>query len=66
MAGEFGTQFMPEMKIAHYENNAWSQAERVPSDSLSIHPGGHVLHYASTCFEGLKAFRHDDGSIQIF
>src|SRR5690606_28141174 len=26
----------------------------------------HVLHYASTCFEGLKAFRHDDGSVNIF
>ena len=31
-----------------------------------MHPGAHVLHYASTCFEGLKAFRHEDGSVQIF
>ncbi len=66
MAGEFGTQFMPEMTIAHYGDSAWSDVKQVPSDSVSMHPGAHVLHYASTCFEGLKAFRHDDGSVQIF
>jgi branched-chain amino acid aminotransferase len=25
-----------------------------------------VLHYSSTCFEGLKAFKHEDGSVHIF
>lgn len=38
----------------------------VSSDSISMHPGSHVLHYSSTCFEGLKAFRHEDGSIKVF
>jgi len=38
----------------------------VSSDSLPMHPGSHVLHYSSTCFEGLKAFRQRDGSIKIF
>lgn len=38
----------------------------VSSDHISLHPGAHVLHYASTCFEGLKAFRHDDGSVHVF
>ena len=66
MAGEFGTQFMPEMTIAHYADGAWGDVERVSSNSISMHPGAHVLHYASTCFEGLKAFRHEDGSVQIF
>lgn len=38
----------------------------VPSNSIQLHPGAHVLHYASTCFEGLKAFRHADGSVKVF
>lgn len=38
----------------------------VASDSIQLHPGAHVLHYSSTCFEGLKAFRHADGSIHVF
>lgn len=64
--GAFGTEFMPEMTLAVYENESWSQPSLVSSDSIQLHPGAHVLHYASTCFEGLKAFRHDDGSIHFF
>lgn len=62
----FGTEFMPEMALTSYSNNNWSKAEHVASDSISMHPGAHVLHYSSTCFEGLKAFSHADGSINIF
>ena len=62
----FGTVFMPEMAISWFDGDNWSEAECVASDSLQLHPGAHVLHYASTCFEGLKAFRHKDGSIKIF
>ncbi|MDF2182510.1 branched-chain amino acid aminotransferase [Neptuniibacter sp. CAU 1671] len=66
MATAFGTVFMPEMAISWFDGSAWSTPEMVPSDSLQLHPGAHVLHYASTCFEGLKAFRHEDGSVKIF
>ena len=62
----FGTVFMPEMAISWFDGSRWSEAEIVASDSLRLHPGAHVLHYSSTCFEGLKAFRHSDGSIRIF
>ncbi len=62
----FGTVFMPEMIISRFDGKAWSRAEVVSSDSIQLHPGAHVLHYASTCFEGLKAFRHQDGSIKVF
>lgn len=62
----FGTVFMPEMITSEYNGTQWSQPAVVPSDSLTLHPGAHVFHYASTCFEGLKAFRHEDGSINIF
>ncbi len=62
----FGTVFLPEMAISWFDGEAWSPAEMVSSNSIQLHPGAHVLHYASTCFEGLKAFRHADGSIKIF
>ena len=65
MAGEFGTRFMDKMVVSHFADG-WSDARIVPSDSISLHPGAHVLHYASTCFEGLKAFRQVDGSVAIF
>lgn len=62
----FGTVFMPKMALATYENNAWTEASIVDCDSIALHPGAHVLHYSSTCFEGLKAFKHEDGSVNIF
>ncbi|MEH6557723.1 MAG: branched-chain amino acid aminotransferase [Oceanicoccus sp.] len=62
----FGTVFMPEMALTRFDGEQWSTFEMVASDSISLHPGAHVLHYASTCFEGLKAFRHSDGSVKIF
>ncbi|EXJ12344.1 MULTISPECIES: branched-chain amino acid aminotransferase [Nitrincola] len=66
MAAAFGTVFMPEMAISWFDGSSWSPVEMVPSDSLTLHPGAHVLHYSSTCFEGLKAFKHEDGSVNIF
>lgn len=62
----FGSVFMPEMALARFDGNSWSESSIVSADSISLHPGAHVLHYASTCFEGLKAFRHEDGNIALF
>lgn len=62
----FGSVLMPKMALATFENNQWSDTQIVSSDSISISPGAHVLHYSSTCFEGLKAFRHEDGSVHVF
>lgn len=62
----FGTVFMPKMVLASFDNNSWTASRIVSSDKLELHPGAHVLHYSSTCFEGLKAFKHEDGSVNIF
>lgn len=62
----FGTVFLPEMAISWFDGSGWSSPEMAPSNSIQLHPGAHVLHYSSTCFEGLKAFRHEDGSIKVF
>ena len=62
----FGTVFMPTMAFTSFENNQWNAATIVASDSITLHPGAHVLHYSSTCFEGLKAFKHADGSVHLF
>ncbi len=63
---EFGTQFFDEISLAKFDGTAWSETSFQPSNSLSLHPATHVLHYASTCFEGMKAFRAESGEICIF
>ena len=62
----FGTQFCASFATARFENDAW-QAHRIePLAPLSLHPAAHVFHYASTCFEGFKAYRWADGKAHIF
>ncbi|NIR30590.1 MAG: branched-chain amino acid aminotransferase [Gammaproteobacteria bacterium] len=62
----FGTVFAPRMAVAWYADGAWSSPEMRDTGALELHPGAHVLHYASTCFEGLKAFRWRDGNVHTF
>ncbi len=62
----FGTVLTSHMAIATYRDGRWSDAEIKPVAPIELSPAAHVLHYASTCFEGFKAFRRADGSIHIF
>ena len=62
----FGTLLASHMAVATYQGQKWSQSEIKPVAPLEISPAAHVLHYASTCFEGFKAFRRPDGSIHVF
>lgn len=62
----FGTLLTSHMAVAAYQEGRWGETEIKPVAPLELSPAAHVLHYASTCFEGFKAFRHADGSIHVF
>ena len=62
----FGTEFCDHFAIARYAGGAWSAASIEPLAPLTLHPAAHVFHYASTCFEGFKAYRWTDGKGRIF
>ena len=64
--GQFGTEFCDHIAIVRYENDAWQAPSIETLKPLSLHPAAHVFHYASTCFEGFKAYRWDDGKARIF
>lgn len=63
---QFGTVFCDNIAIARFEGGAWQAPRIEPLAPLPIHPAAHVLHYASTCFEGFKAYRWADGRARIF
>jgi len=54
------------MAVAAYQDGRWSPGETKPVAPIELSPAAHVLHYASTCFEGFKAFRRPDGAVHIF
>jgi branched-chain amino acid aminotransferase len=63
---KFGSVFCDHFAIARFENGAWQPAGLRPLSPLPMHPAAHVFHYASSCFEGFKAYRWDDGKARIF
>jgi len=54
------------MAVATYQGGRWSPSEIKPVAPIELSPAAHVLHYASSCFEGFKAFRRADGSVHVF
>ena len=63
----FGKSMTDHMLIIDYdEGQGWHDARIVPYGPLMIDPAAKVLHYAEEIFEGLKAYRTADGSIQLF
>ena len=63
----FGKHFTDHMARAVWtRDRGWLDPAVVPFAEISLHPAGAVLHYAQEIFEGLKAYRHADGSIWAF
>lgn len=44
----------------------WAAPALKPYGALSLMPTASVLHYATECFEGLKAYRGHDGALRLF
>ena len=63
----FGQHFTDHMFLAEWTpEHGWHDARITPYAPLSIDPATAVLHYAQEIFEGLKAYRHQDGSVWTF
>ncbi len=63
----FGKHFTDHMFVMDYTDGiGWHDAQIVPYGSISIDPSCMVLHYGQAIFEGLKAYKTADGSINLF
>jgi len=63
----FGVYYTDHMFIMNYdEGEGWHDARIVPYAPFELDPASMVFHYAQEVFEGLKAYRTADGSIQLF
>jgi branched-chain amino acid aminotransferase len=63
----FGTLFTDHMvTIDYHADRGWYDARVEPFGPITLSPAAAVLHYAQEIFEGLKAYRHPDGSIGLF
>ncbi|HEV2927909.1 MAG TPA: branched-chain amino acid aminotransferase [Propionibacteriaceae bacterium] len=63
----FGVNFTDHMAVAVWTAaDGWHDSAIVPYGPFSLDPATAVLHYAQEVFEGLKAYRHADGSVWLF
>ena len=63
----FGQSMTDHMFLVDYDaGRGWHDPRIVPYGPLQIDPAAKVLHYAEEIFEGLKAYRTADGTIQLF
>ncbi|WP_353111578.1 branched-chain amino acid aminotransferase [Microbacterium sp.] len=63
----FGTSFTDHMvDICWSEAGGWHRPRVQPYGPISLDPAAAVLHYGQEIFEGIKAYRHADGSIHTF
>ncbi|WP_342395061.1 branched-chain amino acid aminotransferase [Aestuariimicrobium sp. T2.26MG-19.2B] len=66
-APTFGQHFTDHMTVAQWDSDqGWHDQAIVPQGPLQLHPSTAALHYGQEIFEGLKAYRHDDGSVWMF
>ncbi len=63
----FGQHFTDHMaRVSWTADQGWYDARVEPYGPLPLDPSAAVLHYAQEIFEGLKAYRWDDGSVRCF
>ena len=63
----FGVHFTDHMVAIDWDKaSGWHDARVQPYGPLSLDPAAAVLHYGQEIFEGIKAYRHADGSVWTF
>ena len=69
LAGDlgFGRHFSDHMVAIQWDKaHGWHDAQVRAYGPLTLDPAAAVLHYGQEIFEGIKAYRHADGSIWTF
>lgn len=62
----FGRTFTDHMFVMDYETGkGWYEPRIIPYEPITLDPAAMIFHYGQTVFEGLKAYRADDG-IRLF
>lgn len=62
----FGKIFTDHMFVCDYVNGEWQTPEIVPYGPLTMEPSARVFHYGQAVFEGMKAYKDDNGDTFLF
>ncbi|MEO8822483.1 MAG: branched-chain amino acid aminotransferase [Ginsengibacter sp.] len=62
----FGKYFTDHMLEVNYKDGYWETVEIKPYQSISIDPACAAIHYGQSIFEGIKAYKNEEGEPFIF
>lgn len=63
---QFGKVFTDHMFECDYIDGEWVNPRIVPYGPLTIDPSARVFHYGQAVFEGMKAYKDEQGEIFLF
>lgn len=62
----FGSLYTDHMVICEYENGKWGEVKVLPYGPLSFTPAMMAINYGQACFEGMKAYKDENGEVFLF
>ena len=62
----FGSVYSDHMLTCDYVNGEWQTPKIEPFAPISLMPSAKIFHYGQSIFEGMKAYKDDDGNIMLF
>lgn len=62
----FGSVYSDHMLECDFKNGAWQTPIIKPFGPLSLDPSAKIFHYGQSIFEGMKAYKDDEGKIMLF
>ena len=62
----FGKVFSDHMFVMDHVDGVWQKGEISAFGPMTFSPAMMSLHYGQAIFEGMKAFRQEDGSVSLF
>lgn len=63
---KFGRTFADHMFVMDYTDGKWQQPRIMPFQNMSMSPAALVIHYGQSVFEGLKAYKNENGEFGLF
>ncbi|HTO38815.1 MAG TPA: branched-chain amino acid aminotransferase [Brumimicrobium sp.] len=63
---KFGRVFTDHMLVMDFVDGEWQTPELVPFGNITHHPALLAIHYGQAIFEGMKAYKMDNGTPVIF
>ena len=62
----FGRIFSDHMLVCDFKDGEWKTPQIMPYGPMTFEPSARVFHYGQAVFEGMKAYKDDNGDVFLF